>query len=167
MAGHYHSAEVDWTCAGDFAANAYSRAHVWRFDGGLEVPASASPSVVPLPYSVEAAVDPEEALVAAISSCHMMSFLHLARRANLNVSGYRDRARGELNRVARGRMAITKVVLRPEVTLAGGDEPDPARLSNLHEEAHGICFIANSVKCEIVVEPAPLRRVAPSRHADV
>ncbi|WP_428641767.1 OsmC family protein [Roseibium sp.] len=161
MAGHPFAAEVEWTVDGDFAGNAYSRQHVWRFDGGLEIAASASPAIVPLPYSAEAAVDPEEAFVAALSSCHMMSFLHVARQANINVAGYRDAARGELNRVAKGRMAITKVVLRPDITLVAEKDPDPVLLAGLHEKAHEICFIANSVSCEVVVEPGPLRLVAP------
>ena len=161
MAGHYYTAQVEWACDGDYAANAYSRGHIWRFDGGLEVPASASPTVVPLPYSIEAAVDPEEAFVAAISSCHMMSFLDLARRANFVVASYSDRAQGQMSRVARGKMAITKVVLRPAITLVATENPDPTWLTDLHEKAHDVCFIANSVNCEIVVEPEPLRLVAP------
>jgi organic hydroperoxide reductase OsmC/OhrA len=161
MAGHYYTAQVEWACDGDYAGNAYSRGHIWRFDGGLEIPASASPTVVPLPYAVEAAVDPEEAFVAAISSCHMMSFLDLARRANFVVSSYRDNAQGEMSRVARAKMAITKVVLKPSITLVAAEEPDPTWLTDLHEKAHEVCFIANSVNCEIVVEPEPLRLVAP------
>lgn len=161
MAGHFYKALVEWACDGDYAANAYSRGHIWRFDGGLEVPASASPTVVPLPHSVEAAVDPEEAFVAAISSCHMLWFLDLARRANFNVASYRDHAEGEMSRVARGKMAITKVVLRPEITLIGTQKPDQEWLTAIHEKAHDVCFIANSVKCEIVVEPEPVNLVGP------
>jgi organic hydroperoxide reductase OsmC/OhrA len=157
MAGHYYSASVEWACDGDYAGNAYSRGHVWRFDGGLEVPASASPTVVPLPHSIEAAVDPEEAFVAAISSCHMLSFLDLARMANFNIASYRDNAQGEMNRVARGKMAITKVVLRPEITLIADEVPDPTWLTDLHDKAHDVCFIANSVNCEIIIEPVPFK----------
>lgn len=160
MAGHHYSATIEWASDGDYAANAYSRGHIWRFDGGLEIPASASPTVVPLPHSVEAAVDPEEAFVAAISSCHMLWFLDLARRAKFNVASYRDNAYGEMTRIARGKMAITKVVLRPEVILITGKMPDPTWLSDLHEKAHDMCFIANSVKCEIAVEPKPFRITA-------
>jgi len=161
MAGHYYTAQVEWASDGDYAANAYSRGHIWRFDGGLEIPASASPRVVPLPHSIESAVDPEEAFVAAISSCHMLSFLDLARRANFVVSSYRDSAQGELSRVARGKMAITKVTLKPSITLVTADKPDPTWLTDLHEKAKEVCFIANSVNCEIVVEPEPLSLVAP------
>ncbi|WP_299480364.1 OsmC family protein [uncultured Roseibium sp.] len=161
MAGHYYSAQVEWACDGDYAANTYSRGHIWRFDGGLEVPASASPTVVPLPHSVEAAVDPEEAFVAAISSCHMLWFLDLARRANFNVASYRDKAQGEMSRIAPGKMAISKVVLRPEVALISAEQPDESWLQAIHEKAHDVCFIANSVKCEILVEPEPLKLVGP------
>jgi len=161
MAGHYYTAQIEWACDGDYAANAYSRGHIWRFDGGLEIPASASPTVVPLPHSIESAVDPEEAFVAAISSCHMLWFLDLARRAGFNVASYRDSAQGEMGRVGRGKMAITKVVLRPEVTLIADEEPDPTWLTDMHEKAHDVCFIANSVKCEIVVEAEPHRLIAP------
>jgi organic hydroperoxide reductase OsmC/OhrA len=161
MAGHYYTAQVEWACDGDYAANAYSRGHIWRFDGGLEIPASASPTVVPLPHSIEAAVDPEEAFVAAISSCHMLWFLDLARRANFDVVSYRDNAKGEMSRVARGKMAITKVTLHPEVTLKAAEAPDPTWITDLHEKAHEVCFIANSVKSEIEVQPEPLRLVAP------
>ncbi|GAA0778634.1 OsmC family peroxiredoxin [Roseibium denhamense] len=161
MAGHHYSAWVEWACDGDYAANQYSRGHIWRFDGGLEIPASASPTVVPLPHSIEAAVDPEEAFVAAISSCHMLWFLDLARRANFNIASYRDHAYGEMNRVARGKMAITKVVLRPEVSLIASEQPDPTWFTDLHEKAHDMCFIANSVNSEIVIEPEPLKLIAP------
>lgn len=161
MAGHYYTAVVEWACDGDYAANKYSRGHIWQFDGGLKIPASSSPTVVPQPYSIEAAVDPEEALVAAISSCHMMSFLDLARRAGYVVASYRDSAKGEMSRIARGKMAITKVVLKPEIMLVADSDPDPSWITDLHEKAHDVCFIANSVKCEIVVDPEPVRTVAP------
>ncbi len=160
MAGHYYTAQVEWACDGDYAGNAYSRGHIWRFDGGLEVPASASPTVVPLPHSVESAVDPEEAFVAAISSCHMLWFLDLARRAGFNVATYRDKASGEMGRVGRGKMAVTRVVLKPEVTLIADEKPDPTWLTDLHEKAHEVCFIANSVKSEILVEPEAVRLIA-------
>lgn len=161
MAGHYYTAVIEWACDGDYAANEYSRGHIWRFDGGLEVPASASPTIVPLPHSIEAALDPEEALVAAISSCHMMSFLDLARRAGYKIASYRDNAKGEMSRIARGKMAISKVVLKPEITFVAEKEPDPSWITDLHEKAHDVCFIANSVKCEIVVDQQPVRLVAP------
>ena len=147
-----HKAVVEWACGGGFAENRYSRAHFWRFDGGAIVPASSSPTVVPLPLSDPAAVDPEEALVAAASSCHMLWFLHLAREAGLEVARYRDEAAGTMGRDERGRMAIVRIVLRPSIAFLG-NAPDPAALERLHEEAHERCFIANSLRCEIVVEP--------------
>lgn len=156
MAGHRYTANVKWRREGDFAGNSYSRGHAWAFDGGIEVPASASPTVVPLPASVEAAVDPEEAFIAAISSCHMLWFLDFARRDGLVVEAYEDRAEGVMERVDRGKLAITKVTLNPEITFAGAELPDPDQLNKLHHKAHEACFIANSVKSEIVVaEVAP------------
>lgn len=161
MAGHLYTAEISWKCQGDYAANSYSRGHVWRFDGGIEVPASASPSVVPLPNSLEAAVDPEEAFIAAISSCHMLWFLDLARRDKLLVESYTDRAEGVMARIAPGKMAVTKVTLRPELTFLAEEMPDTARIAELHEKAHDVCFIANSVKTEIEIAPEPVRLVSP------
>ncbi|WP_417685414.1 OsmC family protein [Roseibium sp.] len=160
MAGHLYTAEVVWTLDGTLDKGRYSRGHVWRFDGGVEVPASASPSVVPLPYSKENAVDPEEAFVAALSSCHMLTFIDLARHAKLQVVAYSDVAEGEMTRFDRGRMAVTKVTLRPEIAVVADNDPDPTLLEDLHEKAHALCFIANSVKTEIVIEPKPVKLVA-------
>jgi organic hydroperoxide reductase OsmC/OhrA len=157
MAKHLYRADVNWRCSGGFAANTYSRGHDWSFDGGITVPASASPSVVPLPASVEAAIDPEEAFVAAISSCHMLWFLDLARRAGLVVESYRDRAEGTMARIAPGKMAVTHVALRPEIVFAGDVLPGSDVLEDLHHKAHEACFIANSVTSEIVIEPRPAR----------
>lgn len=161
MAGHRYTAEISWQCDGDYASNSYSRAHVWRFDGGVEVSASASPTVVPLPYSVEAAVDPEEAFIAAISSCHMLWFLDLARHAKLNVEKYTDKAEGVMSRIGRGKMAVTKVFLRPQITIKTDTPIDPEWLAALHEKAHDQCFIANSVTSEIEVLAEPVILVAP------
>ena len=132
--------------------NRYSRGHRWHFDGGVEVPASSSPHVVPLPYSVQAAVDPEEAFVASLSSCHMLWFLSLAAKAGYVVDSYRDEATGVMNRNAEGRMAMTRVTLRPGVRF-GGAAPNSEQLEALHHEAHAQCFIANSVKTEVLCEP--------------
>ncbi|MBO6755265.1 MAG: OsmC family protein [Roseibium sp.] len=165
MASHRYKAEVAWRCNGDFAENAYSRGHVWRFDGGIEVPASASPTVVPLPHSVEAAVDPEEAFVAAISSCHMLWFLDLARRKGWTVNAYDDAAEGVMERIAPRKMAVTRVVLRPQITLVGTVLPGADELDALHHEAHERCFIANSVTSEIIVEPQPVNLIAPPEEA--
>lgn len=153
MSGHEYDAVVVWQDDGaGFAEGRYSRAHEWRFDGGVVVPASASPSIVPPPRSRADAVDPEEAFVAALSSCHMLWFLDFARRAGFVVARYEDRAVGLMQRVARGRMAITRVSLRPQAVFVGR-QPDPSDLSALHDKAHEACFIANSVTSEVVVEP--------------
>lgn len=146
-----HLARVEWRSDGGFLEGRYSRAHSWGFDGGAVVPASASPHVVRPPMSDPAGVDPEEALVASVSSCHMLWFLHLARDRGLDVAAYRDEARGTMGRDERGRMAMTRIVLRPRIEFAGA-APDPDALERLHHEAHERCFIANSLRTEIVVE---------------
>ena len=146
-----YSATVDWTLEGDFAAGRYSRGHSISFDGGITVAGSASPANVPPPYAVEAAVDPEELFVASLSTCHMLWFLDLARRAGVVIEGYRDAAEGVMARNGQGRMAMTRVVLRPEVSLS--DQADRGRIAALHHAAHEACFIANSVTTEVVVEP--------------
>ena len=146
-----HTAVIEWELSGDFRANRHSRAHVWRFDGGAVVHGSSSPHVVPLPMSDPTAVDPEEAVVASASSCHMLWFLHLSRDAGFEVVRYRDEAVGRMAKDERGRMAITRIVLRPQIDFAVA-APDPATLERLHHEAHEKCFIANSLRSEIVVE---------------
>ena len=150
---HEYRATIAWKRqeGEDFAKGRYSRAHEIRFDGGITVLGSASPSVVPLPFSREDAVDPEEMLVAALSNCHMLTFLDLARRAGVIVDSYEDEAVGIMERIATQRMAITKVTLRPKIVY-GGPAPDKAKLDELHHQAHELCFIANSVKTEITVE---------------
>jgi organic hydroperoxide reductase OsmC/OhrA len=149
-----HVANIKWTpakeTAEDFLKGRFSRAHTITFDGGTEVPASASPHILGK-WAAEAAVDPEEMLVAALSSCHMLSFLHLARMAGFAVSAYEDNAEGTTAEIAPGRVAVTKVKLRPKIEWAGA-APEPAALDGLHHEAHEICFIANSVKAEVTVE---------------
>ena len=152
MAGHQYRATIAWRREGeDFAKGRYSRAHEWRFDGGITVPGSASPSVVPAPFSRQDAVDPEEAFVAALSSCHMLTFVDMARRAGIVVESYEDEAVGIMERIAPGRMAITRVTLRPRIVFDGA-MPDQGKLDELHHQAHELCFIANSVKTEISVE---------------
>ncbi len=134
-----------------FSDNRYSRAHAWHFDGGLTVPASASPLSVPLPMSDPNGVDPEEALVAAASSCHMLFFLSLAQQKGFVVDDYRDAAVGTLARAADGKLAMTRITLRPAIVFAG-TAPDPAELAALHHAAHDRCYVANSLKTDIVVE---------------
>lgn len=150
-----HRATVVWTGAGeaDFAANRYSRAHRLLFEGGVEVAGSASPAIVAPPLSRADAVDPEALFTAALSACHMLWFLDLARRAGFVVASYRDEARGTLDKVEAAKMAMTRVVLRPKIAFEGA-APAPAALAALHAAAHEACFIANSVTTDVVVEAA-------------
>ncbi|MCK6422295.1 MAG: OsmC family protein [Aquabacterium sp.] len=136
-----------------FLDQRYSRRHEWHFDGGAVVPASSSPHSVPLPCSDATAVDPEEALVAAVSSCHMLWFLSLAAQAGWCVDDYRDDAAGTMARNAAGRMAITQVRLRPQVSFSGERVPDAAEIERLHHVAHERCYIANSITAEVRCDP--------------
>ena len=148
-----HVATVSWRREGaPFVDNRYSRAHRWEFDGGAVVPASASPHVVPVPLSDPAGVDPEEAFVASIASCHMLFFLSFAAKRGLVVESYQDEAVGVMGKNAEGRLAITVVTLRPHVVFSG-DVPDAENLEAIHHAAHEACFIAMSVKTEIRTEP--------------
>jgi organic hydroperoxide reductase OsmC/OhrA len=147
------SAKVSWLREeAVFVDNRYSRRHVWEFDGGISVAASASPGVVPLPFSVAEAVDPEEAFVASISSCHMLWFLSIAAKRGLRVDSYADAAVGEMTKDANGRLAVTKVTLRPKTVFSGEKRPTPEEIAAVHHAAHEACFIANSVKTRIVCE---------------
>lgn len=153
---HTYNATIRWSRGDDpFAKQQYSRGHRWEFDEGVTVPASASPHVVRKPWAVAAAVDPEEALVAALSSCHMLFFLSDASRDGFIVEHYEDPAVGEMDKDASGRVAITKVTIRPQVTFSG-KPPSAAEFAALHASAHRQCFIANSVRSEVVIEPAML-----------
>ncbi len=146
-----HKAIIDWRFSGgDFKAGAYSREHTWTFDGGLTVPASPSPSVVPVPHSNPANVDPEEAFVAAISSCHMLTFLFLAARAGIQVNSYRDEAIGHMTKNEKRIPWVSLVELHPVIEY-GAKTPTADEEERLHHDAHEFCFIANSVKTEIRV----------------
>jgi organic hydroperoxide reductase OsmC/OhrA len=136
-----------------FTDNSYSRSHVWRFDGGAEVPASSSPHVVPLPCSDPAGVDPEEAFVAALSSCHMLWFLSIAAGRGFLVESYRDDAAGVLGRNAEGKAAMTRVTLRPKAIFTGPRIPCETDIRDMHHEAHERCFLASSVKTDVRCEP--------------
>ena len=136
-----------------FTDNRYSRAHTWRFDGGVEVPASSSPHVVPLPMSVAAAVDPEEAFVVSLSSCHMLWFLSLAAGRKWVVESYRDAAVGMLAKNDAGKLVMTVVTLRPEVVFGGDRQPSAIEIEALHHRAHEECFLANSVKTDVRCAP--------------
>ena len=136
---------------GEFTKGQYSRAHEWAFDGGAVVPASPAPGIVQPPYSDPAGVDPEEAFVASLSSCHMLFFLDFARRDGWTIDSYVDEAEGVLGKGEHGKIAMTQVTLKPRI--AWQDEgPDPAALADLHHKAHEACFIANSVKTEVTVD---------------
>ena len=145
-----HRATVEWRSDGRFREGRYSRVHTISFDGGTEVKGSASPQIVSPPLSDPTAVDPEEMLVASAATCHMLWFLDLARRAGLDVASYRDEAAGVMGNLD-GRTAITRIVLRPRIAFAG-EQPDDATLARIHHEAHARCFIANSLRSEVVVE---------------
>ncbi|MFT3954044.1 MAG: OsmC family protein [Piscinibacter sp.] len=136
-----------------FSDRRYSRRHEMHFDGGAMVPASSSPHSVRVPFSDPAAVDPEEAFVAALSSCHLLWFLDIACRAGWIVDDYRDDAVGVMAKDERGRLAITVVTLRPAVRFGGDKRPDAAEIVRLHHAAHEECFIANSVRSEVRCEP--------------
>jgi organic hydroperoxide reductase OsmC/OhrA len=149
-----YTVAVSWQRANQpFIDNKYSRRHSWRFDGGLEVPASSSPHVVPVPCSDAGAVDPEEAFVASLSSCHMLWFLSIAAKRRFCVDSYVDEAVGTMARNASGKLAMTEVTLRPRVVFAGDRLPDRAEIDAMHHDAHAECFIANSVLTEVKCEP--------------
>ena len=151
-----HTATVTWE-RGDqaFLDNRYSRRHVIRFDGGAQVPGSSSPHVLKPPLSDPSAVDPEEMFVASLSSCHMLWFLSLAAKKRWRVDRYEDEAEGVMEKNADGRVAITRVTLRPAVEFSGDKIPSREEIAQLHHEAHEECFIASSVKSDVRCEPRP------------
>ena len=152
-----YTAEIDWVRGDqDFLSNRYSRRHAIRFDGGVEIPGSSSPHVVPVPQSDPAAVDPEEAFVASIASCHMLWFLSIAAKRKYCVDRYSDSAIGVMGKNAAGKDYIVLVTLHPEVAFSGDRIPTPVELEALHHRAHEECFIANSVLTEIRCEPVLL-----------
>ena len=148
-----YTATIRWSRSGDgdFAKGQYSRAHEWAFDGGAVVPAGPSPHVVPEPWGNPAGVDPEEAFVASLSSCHMLFFLDFARRGGWTVESYLDEAEGVMEKRGDGKIAITRVTLRPRIEWSG-DAPDETAIADLHHRAHEACFIASSVTSEVVVD---------------
>ena len=161
---HTYQAQVLWQRqpGEPFTDNRYSRRHLLRFDGGAEVAGSSSPLVVPLPYSDASAVDPEEAFVSALASCHMLWFLNLAALQGFCVDHYDDTAEGVMARDAHGRMAMAVVTLRPQVTFAESKRPTFDQVQALHHQAHTSCYIANSVKTEVRCEPRDLPHDVPS-----
>ena len=149
---HEYRASLKWT-RGDakFTDQRYSRGHSWSFDGGITVPASSSPLSVRLPYSVAEAVDPEEAFVAAVSSCHLLTFLYIAAKQGYVVDSYADEAVGEMTKNERGKMWVSRVTLNPAIAFTGEKRPTPEQFDELHHLSHEECFIANSVKSEVIV----------------
>ena len=148
-----HSATIEWQrTTPDFGYRTYDRSHIWRFESGIEVPACASPANIPPTAPQARGVDPEEGFVAAISSCHMLWFLHVACTRKFIVDRYSDHAEGVLEKNRDGKISVTRVTLRPAVAFSGA-QPTAEQLAELHEQAHEQCFIANSVKTEIVIEP--------------
>ena len=149
-----YTATIRWnrTGEGDFAKGQYSRAHQWAFDGGAVVPASPSPHIVPAPWNDPAGVDPEEAFVASLASCHMLFFVDLARRAGFVVDSYVDQSEGLLEKRDDGKMWMSQVTMRPQVAFSGDKRPTDAEIAELHHRAHDQCFIANSVTTKVIVE---------------
>ena len=142
-----HRAGVEWHRSGEFRYETYSRNHEIRFQDGLIILGSAAPANIPRTAAGAPGVDPEQAFVAALSACHMLWFLHVACRAGWVVERYVDEAVGVLDKTW-----ISRVTLRPAVTFSGRS-PSRQELQALHEQAHRKCFIANSVKSEVLVEP--------------
>src|ERR1700722_16994628 len=147
-----HKAIISWKrTSAEFLSGKYSREHTWSFDGGATVAASPSPSVVPAPYSNPACVDPEEAFVASISSCHMLTYLYLAGRQGFQVDSYHDEAVGVMTKNEKGVPWVSSVTLHPKIIYSGDKLPTPADVERLHHAAHEQCFIANSIKTEVTV----------------
>lgn len=150
-----HVATISWTRSGpEFLRGRYSREHTWSFDGGISVPASPSPAVVPTPWSNPANVDPEEAFVASVASCHMLTFLWLASKEGFVVDSYRDEAAGVMTKNERGVPWVSTITLRPVIVWSGDKLPTAVTIAHLHHLAHEQCFIANSIKTEVKVEAA-------------
>jgi len=151
---HSYTATVDWQRGTQgFADNKYSRAHTWSFDGGVTVAGSSAPNVLPPPMSRPDAVDPEEALVASASACHMLFFLAFAARKGFTIDRYTDNATGEMAKNDRGKLFVSKITLSPMVLWSGANRPSPADIDALHHRAHEECYIANSIRAEIVITP--------------
>jgi organic hydroperoxide reductase OsmC/OhrA len=147
-----HKAIIRWKGNGpDFLKGRYSREHSWTFDGGVVVPASSSPTVVPVPMSNPANVDPEEAFVAAVSSCHMLSFLYLACKAQFQVDSYDDESVGLMSKNEKGVPWVSAITLHPKIAWGGAKKPTAAEQEELHHQAHEQCFIAASIKTQVSV----------------
>jgi organic hydroperoxide reductase OsmC/OhrA len=149
-----HQATIRWQrTSPDFLKGKYSREHTWTFDGGVTVPASPSPSVVPVPYSNPAHVDPEEAFVASVSSCHMLTFIYLASRQGFQVDSYEDSAVGTMTKNERGVPWMSSIQLNPKIAYSGEKQPSSAEVQQLHHLSHEQCYISNSIKTEVTIGP--------------
>jgi organic hydroperoxide reductase OsmC/OhrA len=150
----HYTATIKWQSQMNekFSDNKYSRAHTWEFDGGEIIQASSSPHVVPLPYSVEANVDPEEAFIASLSSCHMLFFLSIAAKRRYTIESYTDAATGTMQLDKDDKMSMTDVTLNPQIVFSGDKKPTKEKIDKIHHQAHEQCFIANSVKTKIHIE---------------
>ena len=156
MSSHLHRAIIHWEQpVTNFAKGQYSREHTWTFDGGAVISASPAPSVIPAPWSNPALIDPEEAFVASLSSCHMLVYLYVASRQGFQVVSYHDEATGLMGKNERGIPWVSQVTLHPAVTYTGDKRPSADEEARLHHTAHEQCYIANSVKTEVTVSPAP------------
>jgi organic hydroperoxide reductase OsmC/OhrA len=150
-----HKATIKWQrTSPDFLKGRYSREHTWTFDGGVTVPASSSPSVVPVPFSNPANVDPEEAFVASISSCHMLTFLYLASKQGFQIDSYEDEAIGVMAKNENGMPWVSLVTLHPNINYSGDKSPSSADEKQLHHLAHEQCFISNSIRTKVVIHSA-------------
>lgn len=149
-----YTAKISWKNGSpeSFTKNQYTRGHMWSFDGGIEVPASSSPHSVRVPFSVEAAVDPEEALVASASSCHMLTFLWIAATKGFLIDSYEDNAVGEMTKGGDGKQWISKITLDPQIAWSGDKNPTSEEIAEMHHSAHEGCYIANSIKSEVMVK---------------
>ncbi|MEO8573663.1 MAG: OsmC family protein [Pyrinomonadaceae bacterium] len=148
-----YTAKITWKndSPETFTKNRYTRGHTWSFDGGIEVAASSSPNAVRVPFSVEAAVDPEEALVASASSCHMLTFLWVAATKRFQIDSYEDNAVGEMTKNDEGKEWMSKITLDPQIQWSGDKMPTSDEIAEMHHAAHEGCYIANSIKSEIVI----------------
>jgi organic hydroperoxide reductase OsmC/OhrA len=148
-----HKAIIQWSGGGpEFLKGRFTREHTWTFDGGLSVPASAAPTVVPAPMSNPAGVDPEEAFVASLASCHMLTFLFLAYRKGFQVERYEDEATGTMAKGDNGVPWVSQITLNPRIVYAGDKQPSHQEEAELHQQSHHYCYIANSVKTRVVVQ---------------
>ena len=146
-----HNAKIAWQRTGDdFSYKSYTRDHTWTFEGGEVVQASAAPGYL----GSEKRVDPEEGFVASLSSCHMLTFLYIASMKKFVIDSYTDNAVGHMEKNEAGKLAITRVALRPSIQFSGATIPTAAEIEAMHHTAHSECFIANSVTTDVVVEPA-------------